>query len=73
MPHKLRSVCASLEIAWHCANGNGNMRNHAGIPALCIGIVTVVAPLFSLGTHTDYGFGLYLTALATASLINAGT
>jgi hypothetical protein len=65
------------------------------LPALCIGIVTVMAPLFilqpamgagiassktpnpvfncikSLGTHTVYGFGLYLAALATASLIPA--
>jgi hypothetical protein len=67
------------------------------LPALCIGIVTVVAPLFvlqpamgagiassktptplfnctkSLVTHTVYGVGLYLAALATASLIHVGT
>jgi hypothetical protein len=65
------------------------------LPALIIGIVTVVAPLFilqpalgagiassktpkpvfncikSLTTHTVFGLGLYLAALATASLIPA--
>lgn len=66
------------------------------LPALLIGVVTVVAPLFilqpalgagiastktaaplfnsakSLVTHTVYGFGLYLAALATAALVPAG-
>lgn len=66
------------------------------LPALLIGVVTVVAPLFllqpalgagiassktaaplfnsvkSLVTHTVYGVGLYLAALATASLVPAG-
>lgn len=65
-------------------------------PALLIGIVTVLAPLFvlqpamgagiassrtaapvfnsvkSLMTHTVFGVGLYLAALATASLVPAG-
>jgi hypothetical protein len=72
-------------------------RSPSLLPALCIGIVTVLAPLFilqpalgagiassktptplfncikSLVTHTVYGFGLYLTALATALLMPAGT
>ncbi len=65
------------------------------LPALIIGIVTVVAPLFilqpalgagiassktpkpvfnsfkSLTTHVVFGLGLYLAALATASLFPA--
>jgi hypothetical protein len=65
------------------------------LPALTIGIVTVIAPLFilqpalgagiassktpqpafncvkSLTTHTVFGLGLYLAALATAWLIPA--
>lgn len=65
-------------------------------PALLVGIVTVLAPLFvlqpalgagiassrtpapirnslkSLATHTVFGFGLYLAALATAGLEIAG-
>ncbi|MGZ3419078.1 MAG: DUF2938 domain-containing protein [Polyangiales bacterium] len=68
-------------------------RSPSLLPALFIGIVTVVAPLFilqpamgagiassktaaplfnsakSVVTHTVYGFGLYLAALATASLV----
>jgi hypothetical protein len=64
------------------------------LPALCIGIVTVVAPLFvlqpalglgiassntpapvfnsvkSLSTHTVFGFGLFLAARITASLLS---
>jgi hypothetical protein len=71
-------------------------RSPSLLPALAIGIVTVLAPLLilqpalgagiassktptplfncikSLVTHTVYGFGLYLAALATASLIPAG-
>jgi len=71
-------------------------RSPSLLPALLIGIVTVLAPLFilqpalgagiassktprpvfnsikSLMTHTVYGLGLYLAALATASLIPAG-
>ena len=71
-------------------------RSPSLLPALLIGIVTVVAPLLilqpalgagiassktaapllnsikSVVTHTVYGFGLYLAALATASLIPAG-
>jgi hypothetical protein len=71
-------------------------RSPSLLPALSIGIATVVAPLFilqpalgagiassktptpvlncikSLVTHTVYGFGLYLAALATASLDLAG-
>jgi hypothetical protein len=71
-------------------------RSPSLLPALFIGIATVVAPLFilqpalgagiassktptpvfncikSLVTHTVYGFGLYLAALATASLDLAG-
>lgn len=71
-------------------------RSPSLLPALVIGVVTVVAPLFvlqpalgagiassktprplfncakSLVTHTVYGFGLYLAALATASLVPAG-
>jgi hypothetical protein len=67
-------------------------RSPSLLPALCIGLVTVLAPLFilqpamgagiassktprpvfnsikSLVTHTVYGFGLYLAALATAAL-----
>lgn len=66
------------------------------LPALAIGVVTVVAPLFvlqpalgagiassrtprplfnsakSLVTHTVFGVGLYLGALATAALIPGG-
>ena len=68
-------------------------RSPSLLPALLIGIVTVVSPLFILqpalgagiassktpapvfnslksrATHTGFGFGLYLAALATASLI----
>ena len=68
-------------------------RSPSLLPALFMGIVTVVSPLFilqpalgagiassktpaplfnslkSLATHTVFGFGLYLAALATASLI----
>jgi hypothetical protein len=71
-------------------------RSPSLLPALVIGIVTVIAPLLilqpamgagiassktptpvfncikSLVTHTVYGFGLYLAALATASLIPVG-
>jgi len=71
-------------------------RSPSLLPALFIGIVTVVAPLFilqpalgagiassktpapvfncmkSLVTHTVYGFGLYLAALATALLVPRG-
>lgn len=71
-------------------------RSPSLLPALLIGIVTVVAPLFvlqpalgagimssktaaplfnsakSLVTHTVYGLGLYLAALATASIVPAG-
>jgi hypothetical protein len=71
-------------------------RSPSLLPALLIGIVTVLAPLFilqpalgagiassktptpvfncikSLVTHTVYGFGLYLAALATASLVLPG-
>ena len=71
-------------------------RSPSLLPALFIGIVTVLAPLLilqpalgagiassktptpvfncikSLVTHTVYGFGLYLAALATASLILTG-
>jgi hypothetical protein len=73
-------------------NGLKWARNPTLRPALIIGIVTVVAPLFilqpamgggiassktpkpvfncikSLTTHTVFGLGLYLAALATASL-----
>jgi hypothetical protein len=66
------------------------------LPALFVGVVTVLAPLLvlqpalgagiassktpapvfnsfkSLVTHTVYGFGLYLAALATLWLIPAG-
>jgi hypothetical protein len=71
-------------------------RSPSLLPALLIGIVTVLAPLLilqpalgagiassktatpvfnsmkSLVTHAVYGVGLYLAALATASLISAG-
>jgi hypothetical protein len=71
-------------------------RSPSLLPALFIGIVTVLAPLLvlqpamgagiassrttaplfnsmkSLVTHTVYGFGLYLAALATASLVPGG-
>ncbi len=71
-------------------------RSPSLLPALAIGIVTVLAPWFvlqpalgagiassktprpllncikSLVTHTVFGFGLYLAALATASIIPAG-
>jgi hypothetical protein len=71
-------------------------RSPSLLPALFIGIVTVLAPLLilqpamgagiassktptrvftsikSLVTHTVYGFGLYLAALATASPISPG-
>jgi hypothetical protein len=71
-------------------------RSPSLLPALLVGMVTVLAPLLvlqpalgagiassrtatplfnsvkSLVTHTVYGFGLYLAALATASLIPAG-
>jgi hypothetical protein len=71
-------------------------RSPSLLPALFIGVVTVLAPLLilqpalgagiassktptpvfncikSLATHTVYGFGLYLVALATASLLPAG-
>jgi hypothetical protein len=72
-------------------------RSPALLPALVIGVVTVVAPLFvlqpafglgiassktpkpvfncvkSLVTHTVYGFGLYLAALATDLLVPSGS
>ena len=72
-------------------------RSPSLLPALFIGVVTVMAPLLvlqpamgagiassktatpvfngvkSVVTHAVYGFGLYLAALATASLIPAGT
>ena len=68
-------------------------RSPSLLPALLIGIVTVVSPFFilqpalgagiassktpapllnslkSLATHTVFGFGLYLAALATASFL----
>jgi hypothetical protein len=71
-------------------------RSPSLLPALLIGIVTALAPLFilqpalgagiassktrtpvantikSLVTHTVYGVGLYLAALATASRMGAG-
>lgn len=71
-------------------------RSPSLVPALLVGIVTVVAPLFilqpalgagiassktaaplfncvkSIVTHTVYGVGLYLAALATSSLFPAG-
>ena len=71
-------------------------RSPSLLPALFIGIVTVVAPLLilqpalglgiassktatplfncikSIGTHTVYGFGLYVAALGVAALIPAG-
>ena len=71
-------------------------RSPSLLPALFIGIVTVLAPLLilqpalgagiassktptpvfncikSLATHTVYGFGLYLAALATDSLVRPG-
>ncbi len=71
-------------------------RSPSVLPALFIGLATVVAPLLilqpalgagiassktatpvfnsikSLATHTVFGFGLYLAALATASLVPAG-
>jgi hypothetical protein len=71
-------------------------RSPSLLPALIIGLVTVLAPLLilqpalgagiasantptpvfncikSIVTHTIYGLGLYLAALATASLIPAG-
>ncbi len=71
-------------------------RSPSLVPALIIGLVTVVAPLFvlqpalgagiassntaaplfnslkSVVTHTVYGVGLYLSALATSALLPAG-
>lgn len=71
-------------------------RSPSLLPALLVGVVTVLAPLLilqpalgagiassktaaplfntmkSLMTHTVFGLGLYLTALATAALIPAG-
>jgi hypothetical protein len=76
--------------------GLGWARSPTLLPALFIGVVTVLAPLLvlqpamgagiassrtaaplfnsvkSLVTHTVYGSGLYLAALASASLIPAG-
>jgi hypothetical protein len=76
--------------------GLGWARSPSLAPALLIGIVTVVAPLFllqpalgagiassktaapflnslkSLVTHTVFGLGLYLAALATAQLVRTG-
>jgi hypothetical protein len=76
-------LLATFGLAW--------ARSPSLLPALLVGIVTVVAPLFvlqpalgagiassktatpvfntvkSLVTHTVYGFGLYLAALATTS------
>lgn len=73
--------------------GLGWARSPSLLPALLVGVVTVVAPLFvlqpalgagiassktaapvlnslkSLATHTVYGFGLYLAALATRFLV----
>ena len=70
-------------------------RSPSLLPALCIGVVTVVAPLFvlqpalgagiassktptpvfnavkSVVTHTVYGLGLYLAALAAVVLLPA--
>lgn len=71
-------------------------RSPSLLPALAVGLVTVLAPLLvlqpamgagiassktpapvfnalkSLATHTVYGFGLYLAALASAALVPAG-
>ncbi|MFO0651220.1 MAG: DUF2938 domain-containing protein [Polyangiales bacterium] len=76
--------------------GLGWARAPTPLPALFIGVVTVVAPLFilqpalgagvlslrtarpvfnsvkSLATHTIYGLGLYLAALATSSVHLSG-
>lgn len=72
-------------------------RSPSLLPALLVGIVTVVAPLLilqpamgagiassktatpifnslkSVGTHTIYGLGLYLAALASSRLVPTGT
>lgn len=79
---------AAFGLAW--------ARSPSLVPALAVGVVTVVAPLLilqpalgagiassktaapvfntakSLVTHTVYGVGLYLAALAAASLLPAG-
>ncbi len=76
--------------------GLGWARSPSLLPALTVGVVTVLAPLFvlqpalgagiastrtasplasslkSLATHTVFGLGLYLAALATASLVPTG-
>lgn len=75
------------------ASGLNWARSPSLLPAIAIGVVTVIAPLFvlqpalgagiassrtatpifncikSLATHTVFGFGMYLAALATASFI----
>jgi len=77
-------LLATSGLAW--------ARSPSLVPALAIGVITVVAPLFvlqpalgagiassrtprpvfnalkSLATHTIYGVGLYLAALATAEV-----
>jgi hypothetical protein len=90
------SIGVSFAALLLAVNGLGWARKPTLLPALIIGIASVVAPLFilqpalgegiassktpkpvfncikSLTTHTVFGLGLYLAALATAALIRFG-
>ncbi|MCE9576749.1 MAG: DUF2938 domain-containing protein [Deltaproteobacteria bacterium] len=90
------SIGISFAALLLVTRGLGWARSPTLVPALVIGIATVVAPLFilqpalgagiassktptpvfnsvkSVVTHTVYGVGLYVAALATASLLPAG-
>jgi len=92
--HYSIGIAFSALLLW--TYGLGWARSPALLPALSIGIVTVVAPLLvlqpgmgagiaswktptpvfncikSLATHTIFGLGMYLAALATASLLPFG-
>lgn len=92
--HYSIGILFSALLLWTC--GLGWARSPSVLPALSIGIATVVAPLLilqpgmgagiaswktprpvfnsikSLVTHTVFGFGLYLAALATAWLLPFG-
>lgn len=90
------SIGISLAALLLATFGSRWARAPSLLPALLVGVVTVIAPLLvlqpalgagiassktpapffnsvkSLVTHTVFGFGLYLAALATASLVPAG-
>ena len=92
--HYLIGISFSALLLW--TYGLGWARTPSLLPALLVGIVTVVAPwlilqpgmgagiascktptpvfncIKSLVTHTVFGLGMYLSALATASLVPFG-